>query len=354
MSTRRVTIVLATYNRPKLLPFVIRSVLRQTFQEWRLLIIGDHCDERTQEAIEAFDDDRIFYVNLPRRCFEQALPNSVGMTVADSEYIAFLNHDDLWLECHLARAVRRLDIGLRHWFIGRAAYARHMVENEDGSVRPIITEMQPKDRDLATAFYSWTAYLEPSSSWVFRRELIDTVGPWRPAVELYRVPLVDWAIRAWRAKVPVHFSAAVSTLCVAFHLEKKSDRYRGGELGYAELEERFRDVTGKDADAMIAMTDLIEAATLGWRPRNTQLSCLNSRDKNNRVMLRNLVTEHTAKVYYLTGWDAFEQYCLLTGLERGSQAKYSLARRTGETIATSAELDELVELARSELARAGW
>jgi GT2 family glycosyltransferase len=42
-----VSIVLATYNRPAVLAFAIRSVLAQDFADWELIVVGDRCSEAT-------------------------------------------------------------------------------------------------------------------------------------------------------------------------------------------------------------------------------------------------------------------------------------------------------------------
>ena len=39
---------------------------------------------------------------------------------------------------------------------------------------------------------------DPSSFWVIRTSYAKAVGPWRPAVSLWRTPLRDWLMRAWR------------------------------------------------------------------------------------------------------------------------------------------------------------
>ena len=40
---------------------------------------------------------------------------------------------------------------------------------------------------------------EPISGWVVRRTSALKVGPFTPARNLYRSPLEDWLLRAWRA-----------------------------------------------------------------------------------------------------------------------------------------------------------
>lgn len=66
-----VTVVLATYNGPDALRAAIRSVLRQTRPDWRLMVIGDRCEPPTEEAVRSVQDARISYINLPVRFGEQ-------------------------------------------------------------------------------------------------------------------------------------------------------------------------------------------------------------------------------------------------------------------------------------------
>src|SRR5688500_11631539 len=103
-----VTVVVSTYNRPTVLADCLRAVQRQTFEDWQMLVIGDCCGDETGEAIAALDDPRIRYANLPQRCGEQAIPNSVGLALARSPVVAFLNHDYYWLPDHLDIGVSRL------------------------------------------------------------------------------------------------------------------------------------------------------------------------------------------------------------------------------------------------------
>jgi hypothetical protein len=63
-----VTVRITTYNRPKLLvERAIASVLRQTYQNFEILVVGDHAVPETADALAAIGDPRIRYFNLPER-----------------------------------------------------------------------------------------------------------------------------------------------------------------------------------------------------------------------------------------------------------------------------------------------
>ena len=117
-----ITVVVATYNRAIVLARSLRTVIAQTRQDWTALVIGDACTDATSQAISDLGDDRIRFVNLPNRFGEQAGPNSVGMALAETPYVAFLNHDDYWFPDHLERAVDTLRQEGRDLFWSRTAF----------------------------------------------------------------------------------------------------------------------------------------------------------------------------------------------------------------------------------------
>lgn len=90
----RVTVVVATYDRPALLVRALASVRAQRLSDWEALVIGDRCGPATGEALAAMGEPRVRYANLPARCGEQSIPNSVGVALARGDAVAFLNHDD--------------------------------------------------------------------------------------------------------------------------------------------------------------------------------------------------------------------------------------------------------------------
>ncbi|MGZ4695409.1 MAG: glycosyltransferase family 2 protein [Acidimicrobiales bacterium] len=115
----RVTVVTATYNWATVLPFCIASVRAQTFGDFEHLVIGDGCTDESAEVVMAAadGDPRIRWVNLASNTGHQWGPNSEGIRLADSDFIAYLGHDDLWVANHLENLVPALDapgVGLVH------------------------------------------------------------------------------------------------------------------------------------------------------------------------------------------------------------------------------------------------
>jgi glycosyltransferase involved in cell wall biosynthesis len=107
----RVTVIIPTYNYARVLPYSIRSALWQTFSDFELLVIGDHCTDESESVVTAIGDRRVRWINLPKNIGHQSGPNNEGLRQARGELVAYLGHDDLWLANHLALAVQNIDAG---------------------------------------------------------------------------------------------------------------------------------------------------------------------------------------------------------------------------------------------------
>ena len=108
-ATPLVTVVIATYNRPDTLKYAIESVLWQTYKNFELWVVGDCCTDHTEKIVQSYSHDpRIHWYNLPQNSGYQSMPNNEGIRRGKGEYIAYLNHDDIWLPNHLEDTVGQL------------------------------------------------------------------------------------------------------------------------------------------------------------------------------------------------------------------------------------------------------
>jgi glycosyltransferase involved in cell wall biosynthesis len=107
----KVSVVMATYNRSGVLPYSIGSVLRQSFTDFELLVVGDGCTDDSAAVVAAMGDRRIRWIGLERNSGHQSEPNNAGLEAARGEIIAYLGHDDLWLPDHLADLVAAIAAG---------------------------------------------------------------------------------------------------------------------------------------------------------------------------------------------------------------------------------------------------
>lgn len=91
-----VSIITASYNKVKFISETIESVIKQTFQDWELLIIDDASIDGTIEIVENFvrRENRIKLITNEENKGANFCRN-VGIRNANGKYIVFLDADDL-------------------------------------------------------------------------------------------------------------------------------------------------------------------------------------------------------------------------------------------------------------------
>jgi glycosyltransferase involved in cell wall biosynthesis len=180
----RVTVVTATYNWSSVLPYSIGSVLRQSFQDWEHLVIGDGCTDDSGEVVArvANGDPRVRWINLPQNNGEQSAPNNEGIKQARGEYIAYLGHDDLWLPHHLELLVAAMDGGAD---LAYSIVERILREGGDPDTEPLL--MVP---------YTRGRMILPTTT-MHRTDIARKVGGWRHFREIQDTPQTDLGSRIY-------------------------------------------------------------------------------------------------------------------------------------------------------------
>lgn len=93
----QISIIMPAYNAEKTIGTAIKSVIRQTFKDWELLVINDQSTDKTKQEILfwAEQDERIFYIENSYN-MGVAQTRNRGIAQAKGKWIAFLDSDDLW------------------------------------------------------------------------------------------------------------------------------------------------------------------------------------------------------------------------------------------------------------------
>ncbi len=111
MSSPRVSIIVPTYNRAKLLGRAIDSVVRQTFTDWELVIVDDGSTDHTPAVVDSYRSRlsrRLVY--LTRQRGGSSAARNTGIEHARGEFVAFLDSDDEYLPCKLARQLELFEL----------------------------------------------------------------------------------------------------------------------------------------------------------------------------------------------------------------------------------------------------
>ena len=101
-----VSIITPTYNCGKFIGETIESVLKQSYQNWEMVIVDDCSKDNTKEVVEKYieKDKRIKYHLLDINS-GAAVARTRAMELAKGKYMAFLDSDNLWSTDKLERQI---------------------------------------------------------------------------------------------------------------------------------------------------------------------------------------------------------------------------------------------------------
>ncbi len=93
-----ISVVIPTYNGERYLMQTVGSVQAQTFADWELIVVDDGSKDGTPALAQALadQDSRIRVVRQANGGIASARNRGLAEADPASEYIAYLDHDDLW------------------------------------------------------------------------------------------------------------------------------------------------------------------------------------------------------------------------------------------------------------------
>lgn len=104
----KVSVLVPVYNAERFIADTISAVLKQTYEDFELILLDDNSTDNTAEIIRSFDDKRIIYEKNEKNLGISASRNKL-INMAKGEYIAVLDHDDICLPKRLEMQVNFLD-----------------------------------------------------------------------------------------------------------------------------------------------------------------------------------------------------------------------------------------------------
>ena len=162
-----VSVIIHTYNNEKFIVETVESVLNQTYKDYEIIIVDDGSVDGTRDAL-------IPYMQKIRYHYKEnggiASAKNAGISLSETEFVAFLDHDDLW-------APDKLQLQMEHF-------------NEN----PQIGLVYAKDTSFRDGKELRTKPEKGYSGWIFKellaksfiqtstvvvkRECLDAVGPY--------------------------------------------------------------------------------------------------------------------------------------------------------------------------------
>jgi glycosyltransferase involved in cell wall biosynthesis len=276
----KITVIIPTYNRGAFICDAIDSVLSQTFQDFELIIVDDGSTDNTAVLISAYADSRLRYLTQENKGRSNA--RNRALAVAQGEYIAFLDSDDMYLPDKLRVQTSFMD---SHPDVGMI-YTSALCVDEEG-------------RDLNFTYvasvsgyiYRYIAFFQPVTitlpTVMVRRAVFDRVGGfdeqmsrfedtdmWRRISKLFRIcamPIETCKLRthadnSLASQNPASILQAIAYYCTKIRREDSDQplfvRLKGFAALYRYYGRAFQSVPGWEKNGRL----LIASAYVCWPP----------------------------------------------------------------------------------------
>jgi Glycosyl transferase family 2 len=331
-----ITCIISTYKRIDALKCTLQALQLQGHENWTALVIGDCCSAETADTIRDLGDQRIKYYNFPARYGEQSGPNNFGFQLAEGDYLSFLNHDDIMLSDHLEYSLNCMREQNSDFHVGKSTNATRLQYRTDGTVLPVFTETLPEYRDLFYLSLKDPWLFEPSSFYIIKKSYANQIGAWRHSSELWRPPLRDWLMRAWRMGGRFSFGDKITGIRFWTQNARKADKlYAVTTPEHEVMLKRCRNEPPDDIRLSIEQQILEESGT-----KNPGLK------QSIKAVARSMSVPHRkliATLYLKYGLDSHAIVSRLLFKPRGQVHAELIERRTGESLSSIPDVGRLLE-----------
>ncbi len=131
-----ISVVMPVFNGEKYLSEAIKSVLNQTYNDFKLILINDGSTDNTEQIIKSFDDSRIVYIKNDGNK-GLAFSFNAGITKAIGRYIARMDADDI---CEKNRFEKQLNFLESNPDIGIVGSSVIMIDERGNKIKILNRE----------------------------------------------------------------------------------------------------------------------------------------------------------------------------------------------------------------------
>ena len=103
----KVSVNIACFNSAQFIGETMESVLSQTYGDLEVIVMDDGSTDSTGDIVKSFGDPRIKYFYKKNEGLSRT--RNRALEVSSGEYIAFIDHDDMWLPRKLEKQISILE-----------------------------------------------------------------------------------------------------------------------------------------------------------------------------------------------------------------------------------------------------
>ena len=163
------SVIIPNYNRGKVLPKAISSVLSQSYSNFELIIVDDCSTDDSMQVIAKIQDDRIKLLQMPKNSGAAAARN-YGIKNSKGDFISLLDSDDFYDPEFLQKTF--VELSQSEPLVGFSWTGVRY--HEDGKASERI--WQPKRIENAYITFLHSLHIGTNSGITFKKEIFEKVG----------------------------------------------------------------------------------------------------------------------------------------------------------------------------------
>lgn len=175
-----VSVILPVYNGEKYLNNTMNSILGQSYSDFELIVIDDGSEDRSLEIVTSFaeKDNRVLVVSQKNSGICKA--RNKGIQVAQSRYIMFCDHDDIYNPGFIEKAFQDINSG-NYEFVKYGC--REIYMNDDCIYKQNECVLEEKEyfqnvRKLPLAYCEYNEYIWDG---IYSKDLLVKIGGFNPS-----------------------------------------------------------------------------------------------------------------------------------------------------------------------------
>lgn len=247
----RVSVIIPAYNSETYIRETIGSVLQQTYRDYEIVVVDDGSTDDTSQVVRGFLDDRIRLIHKPNGGTASA--RNVGIINSSSEYMQFLDADDLILPDKLGTQVELLD----NRQDVDVVYSSFRLFFEDHCRLCPPSWLRPPSRDPLRELVAGSIF--PPHAALVRRRCVEAVGSFNE--ELVSAEDWDFWIRLAHAGCGFHFHNQLLAL-YRQHAASKTKKLSRWRHAHVQVMQNLRTLV--DSEHELERTDWYHQASYNY------------------------------------------------------------------------------------------
>ncbi len=106
---KKIDIILPNFNSSEYIKETIKSIIDQTFKNWKLIIVDDCSDKKTRTLLKKYSKNKRIKIYWLKKNKGAGYCRNYAIKKSKSSYLAFIDSDDIWKKDKLETQLRFME-----------------------------------------------------------------------------------------------------------------------------------------------------------------------------------------------------------------------------------------------------